>query len=146
MDKTFRITSMAFKEGETIPDKYSGYGANVSPALHWENAPAGTKSFALICDDPDASIGIVHHWLLKDIPASVSAIPEGKNVGTPLPNIAGMLGYVGPKPPSGTHHYYFKLFALKTEKLDAKDKDALYKEVEEKKLGKAVLMGLYSHA
>ena len=140
----FKIFSSAFKEGEMIPQKYTGDGININPELKWENPPKETKSFALICDDPDTPMGVIHHWLVKDIPASVHEIPEGGSVGVVLPNIAGVTSYIGPAPPSGIHKYFFKLYAMKTEKLAATNKDELYKEVEIENCGKAALMGMYT--
>ena len=144
MEKEFVITSTAFKEGEMMPAKYTSDGPDVNPPLEWKNPPPDTKSFALICDDPDAKIGVVHHWLLKNIPVSVSKIEENGTAGEALPNIRGTCTYVGPKPPDGTHRYFFKLYAINTETLKATNKDELYKEVEEKKIGEAVLMGRYT--
>eukprot|EP00826_Nyctotherus_ovalis_P003606 TRINITY_DN1073_c0_g1_i22.p1 TRINITY_DN1073_c0_g1~~TRINITY_DN1073_c0_g1_i22.p1 ORF type:complete len:153 (+),score=34.91 TRINITY_DN1073_c0_g1_i22:87-545(+) len=140
----FTIISTAFKEGEMIPEKYTDDGPDVNPPLEWKNPPAATKSFALICDDPDTKIGIVHHWLLKNIPASVTKIDENGTAGETLPNIKGERNYIGPKPPDGTHRYFFKLYAMNAESLKATNKDELYKEVEEKKIGEAVLMGRYT--
>ncbi len=142
--KDFRIFSTAFKDGEMIPIKHTAEGLNVSPPLEWENPPEGTKSFALICDDPVSPEFTVHHWLVKDIPASAKEIPEGANIGKALPNIAGQPSYFGPKPPSGVHTYYFKLYALNTDKLNATNRDEIYKEVEEKKISQATLTGKYT--
>ena len=127
-----------------IPKKFTADGDNVNPPLSWVNPPEGTKSFALIVDDPDTSHGTIHHWLLKDISNSTTNIPEGSSAGTGIPNFAGKLAYTGPAPPSGVHRYFFKLYALNVGKLAAKNKDALYKEVEEKKIKKAVYMGRYT--
>jgi len=115
------LTSTAFADGEAVPRRYTCDGADVSPELTWSGAPPGTQSFALICDDPDAPAGIWVHWVLYDIPVSVSALEEGiesidhpSSGGTHGTNDFRRLGYGGPCPPGGTHRYYFKLYALDT--------------------------------
>jgi len=113
------LLSTAFKEGEPIPMKYSAYGENVSPDLAWEHAPEGVRSFALISRDPDAPIGTFYHWVLFNLPDSVRSLPEGLGRDVSLPpggtqgtNSFRRVGYDGPKPPAGTHRYYFDLYAL----------------------------------
>lgn len=122
VDKTeMKVTSSAFNNGEMIPAKYTFDGLNVSPPLSWSNAPAGAKSFALINDDPDAPIGDWVHWIVYNIPPDITGFKEN------MPNDKsfrdGMMhgtndfkqpGYLGPSPPSGTHRYYFKIYALDT--------------------------------
>ena len=115
------ITSTAFTGGEPIPVKYSCKGEDISPPLTWSGAPAGTVSFTLICDDPDAPVGTWVHWVYFDIPASVNSLPEAFPAGN-APAPGGVQGrnswkrndYVGPCPPGGTHRYFFKLYALDT--------------------------------
>lgn len=113
------ILSSAFTEGSFIPSKYTCDGQDVSPALSLSGAPAGTKSFALIADDPDAPVGTWVHWVMYDIPAATSSLPEGIPKDGVLKDGTkqGMsdfrkLGYGGPCPPGGTHRYYFKIYAL----------------------------------
>jgi Raf kinase inhibitor-like YbhB/YbcL family protein len=116
--------SPAFKEGQPIPVKYTGDGEDVSPELVWSGLPKGTKELALIVDDPDAPVSEPWvHWVIYNIPASVSGLPEGV---PPTPTLAqppgtlqgtntwGTIGYRGPAPPKGhgKHHYHFKLYAL----------------------------------
>ncbi len=145
VEKTgFTITSTAFKEGDNVPPKFTADGPDVSPALHWANPPAGTKSFALICDDPDAPVGLWTHWLLKDIPASATGIEEGKKLGTEVVNSFDYAHYGGPAPPSGTHRYFFRLYAMGEEKMAAKNMKEFYAEVKAKSIGKAELMGKYA--
>ena len=117
-----KVTSTAFKDGGMMPGKYSLNGGNVSPPIAWNNVPEGTKSFALICDDPDAPAGVWVHWVVYDIPASVKSLSEHQPKTAALPNGAKQgtndfpkLGYDGPAPPSGTHRYFFKVYALDTE-------------------------------
>jgi Raf kinase inhibitor-like YbhB/YbcL family protein len=112
------LTSPAFKDNGDIPILYTGEGKDVSPALLWANVPPGTRTLALICDDPDAPHGTWIHWILYNISPTLSGIAEG---GTNLTrevlvgvNSNGKLGYNGPKPPYGTHHYRFTLYALDT--------------------------------
>jgi|SRR3954447_12940999 Raf kinase inhibitor-like YbhB/YbcL family protein len=114
------LTSDAFANGQPIPNEYSCDGANHSPALKWGEAPEGTKSFALVIDDPDAPSGTFRHWGVYDIPASARAIDAGQRLGTEVRNDKGTSGYTGPCPPPGhgVHHYHFKLFALDVDRLD----------------------------
>src|SRR3990172_2768434 len=110
------VISTAFAPGQAIPKKYTGEGENVSPTLAWSGAPAGTKELALICDDPDAPRKEPFvHWVLYNIHAGVSILPEAGNGGaTEGKNGTGKSGYTGPMPPpgSGVHHYHFKIYAL----------------------------------
>lgn len=113
------LTSSAFKDGQPIPTEFSCDGGNKSPAVQWGEPPAGTKSFALVIDDPDAPSGTFRHWGMYDIPPSTRSIPAGGRAGTEVDNDGGKPGYTGPCPPkgNGVHHYHFKLFALETGKL-----------------------------
>ncbi len=116
----FELTSSAFLPGETIPTKHTCDGADVSVPLRWSDPPAGTGSFALIADDPDAPRGTWVHWVLYDLPAVSRELPEGVPAQEVLPSGArqGMndfrkVGYGGPCPPPGpAHRYVFKLYAL----------------------------------
>ena len=117
----FTITTKAFRPSEVIPSKYTCDGADVSPDLKWSEPPANTKSFALICDDPDAPMGTFNHWVLYGLSHDALELPEGlskdQEVGFPKCkqglNDFGRVGYGGPCPPRGTkHRYYFKLYAL----------------------------------
>ena len=117
---TLQISSTAFPEGGSIPKIYTCDSDNVSPPLAWSGAPTGTKSLALIVDDPDAPMGTWVHWVLFDIPASLSSLPEAvdrtptvQGIGTQGKNDFGKTGYGGPCPPRGKpHRYFFKLYAL----------------------------------
>ena len=116
----FQLTSSAFAADGAIPAQYSCDGSDISPALAWSEPPAGTQSFALVVDDPDAPKKTVIHWLLYDLPAATRALPEGVPTKAKLPdgsrqgkNDHGKIGYSGPCPPPGAaHHYFFKLYAL----------------------------------
>ena len=109
----FKLSSPAFAEGGSIPQRYTCQGDSVSPELNWSEAPAGAKSFALIVDDPDAPGGTFTHWVLFDLPAGMKQLPESAGpIGVSGSNSASRAGYMGPCPPSGSHRYYFRLYAL----------------------------------
>jgi Raf kinase inhibitor-like YbhB/YbcL family protein len=118
----FAITTKAFPAGGKIPKQYTCDGQDLSPELTWSNPPAGTQSFALIMDDPDAPSGTFTHWIVWDIPPSTTALPEGTAKEQSLSdgtrqgqNSAKKIGYKGPCPPPGKpHRYFFRLFALDT--------------------------------
>lgn len=114
------LTSDAFRNGQPIPAQYTCDGADQTPALRWGEPPQGTKSFAIVIDDPDAPSGTFRHWGVFDIPASARSIGGGQKVGTEVANDFGKPGYGGPCPPKGhgPHHYHFKLFALDVDKLN----------------------------
>lgn len=148
-----QITSSAFREGEAIPRKYTCDGEDVSPPLSWSGAPEGTESFALIVDDPDAPVGTWVHWVIYDLPAGVTSLPEGVEA-VERPHVGGIngitdfrrLGYGGPCPPSGTHRYFFKLYALDTvmDLPPGSTKKKLLLAMEGHILAEAQLMGTYS--
>ena len=114
-----KLTSAAFKEGQPIPRQYTCVGVNVSPPLEWSDVPKNAKTIAIIADDPDAPAGTWVHWVLYDLPAEniglVENLPATENLkagGFQGVNDFGKIGYGGPCPPSGTHRYFFKLYAL----------------------------------
>ena len=134
-----------------MSSKFTADGINISPQLEWSNAPPETKSFALICVDPDApgaapgaQARSFMHWIVYDIPASMSEIKQGEKVGKELPNSFGKPGYKGPSPPSGVHRYIFNLYALDVEHLQVTRENFL-KEFEKHKLDSAQIVGLYEH-
>lgn len=138
------ISSPAFQPEGDIPLKYSCEGQEINPPLHIENIPHGTQTLAIIVEDPDTSKGTFVHWVVYNIPLA-STIKEDSLPGISGINGAGMTGYHGPCPPSGSHRYYFYVFALDAE-LDLKagsDKDALQKAMEDHILAKGTLMGRY---
>jgi hypothetical protein len=149
----FTIKSPAFKDGDLMDAKYSCKGIDASPALGWENAPLGTKSFALICDDPDAPMMTWVHWVVYDIPANVTGLPEGVPKDRTLSNGAKQgvtdfrnIGYGGPcPPPGGPHRYFFKLYALDTvlNLAPGLTKKALLKAMEGHILGEAQIVGRF---
>ncbi|HTX87562.1 MAG TPA: YbhB/YbcL family Raf kinase inhibitor-like protein [Bacteroidales bacterium] len=117
--KKMNIESRSFSPDGSIPPQFTCDGKNISPALLWKGFPAGTQSFALIVDDPDARAGTWIHWLLFNIPSSVTSLEEnfsydGRKETRILAGVNdfGSLRYGGPCPPSGTHRYLFKIYAL----------------------------------
>ncbi len=146
------IKSTAFKEGELIPGKYTCDNIDISPPLEWSQVPSGLKSFALICDDPDAPMGTYVHWVLFNLPENARDLPENvpkmevlNNGAKQGKNDFGKTGYGGPCPPGGTHRYYFKIYALDKE-LDSRPgitKRELLKAMEGHILAEAQLMGRY---
>jgi Raf kinase inhibitor-like YbhB/YbcL family protein len=150
---TLTIESPSFREGEEIPQEFTCQGADVSPALAWSGIPAGTRSLALIVDDPDAPDPKAPkmtwvHWVLYDLPPSEAVLPEGGEL--PAGTREGVndwkrTGYGGPCPPIGRHRYFFKLYALDTTLGDLKSpsKPALEKAMVGHILAKAELMGTY---
>jgi Raf kinase inhibitor-like YbhB/YbcL family protein len=117
---TITLTSTAFQEGQTIPKQHTADGKDVSPPLAWADPPQGTKSFAVICDDPDAPRKTWVHWVLFYLPAEARSLEEGVPAKDTLTNGArqgkndfGNAGYGGPSPPPGKpHRYFFRLYAL----------------------------------
>ncbi|MEO8464807.1 MAG: YbhB/YbcL family Raf kinase inhibitor-like protein [Gammaproteobacteria bacterium] len=150
---SMQLTSPAFKPLGRIPKKHTGEAEDVSPALEWTGAPAGTKAYALVCHDPDAPLvtpvmyGFVH-WVLYNIPGNVSKLAEADKGHTSGVSTVGKAQYSGPLPPEGhgVHHYYFWLLALKS---DAKlpgglSMHDLFKAIEPDVLGMNRLIGTYS--
>lgn len=116
-----QLTSPAFAQGAAIPARHTGEGEDVSPGLSWTRVPEGTRSFAVICHDPDAPLVSVRgtygfvHWVLYNIPGTVTDLPEGVTDFTAGKNDFGKMGYGGPMPPPGhgPHHYFFWILALR---------------------------------
>ena len=147
---SFALSSPAFANGQAIPQVYSCSGDSISPALVWSEPPAGTHSFALVVDDPDA--GGFTHWVIYNIPPDARGLPENIEHGQELDDgvyqgLSGgaVFGYVGPCPPSGTHHYSFKLYALDTtlEKSQGAGKPLLLDAIQGHILAESELIGTY---
>ncbi|MEW6532200.1 MAG: YbhB/YbcL family Raf kinase inhibitor-like protein [Thermodesulfobacteriota bacterium] len=148
------VTSPAFQDGSMIPRTYTCDGEDISPPLEISSVPPGTKSLALINDDPDAPGGTWVHWVMYNIPPDTKKLPEQVPRKARLPNGAfhgktswggRKLGYGGPCPPSGIHRYFFKVYALDTV-LDLRPgatKDELLSEMKGHILGEGQLMGRY---
>jgi Raf kinase inhibitor-like YbhB/YbcL family protein len=149
----FFLLSSAFAQGGEIPVVYTCDGDDISPPLRWGRAPGGTECYALVCEDPDAPAGTWVHWVVYNIPADRTSLPEGVEAVEELEdgtlqgtNSWGRLGYGGPSPPSGTHRYYFRLYALDG-LLDlpaGADAEGLRDAMEGHVLAEAELMGRYS--
>jgi len=147
-----KITSSAFENGGLIPARHTCDGEDISPPLQWDGVPEGARSIALICDDPDAPMGTFVHWVLFNLPAATRELTEDVPADKTLPNGArqgiadfGRIGYGGPCPPSGTHRYFFKIYALDMElalKAGA-GKRELLKAMEGHILGQGQLIGKY---
>jgi Raf kinase inhibitor-like YbhB/YbcL family protein len=148
-----QVTSSVLQEGQPIPDKYTGHGQDVSPPLQWTGAPPQTKSFAIVCDDPDAPDGTFTHWIIYNVPPAdtnftenitkTETLPDGSQQGK---NSFGNIGYNGPAPPAGQmHHYHFRLFALDTmlNLSSGVDRDDLLNAMKGHVLAEGELMGTY---
>jgi Raf kinase inhibitor-like YbhB/YbcL family protein len=151
--KGMAISSTDFSAGGSIPRDFTADGKDTSPALSWENAPEGTRCFALICEDPDAPVGNWVHWVIYDIPATARGLPRGVQGAKTLAdgsaqgkNDFGRIGYGGPAPPRGKpHRYFFRLYALseKTGIPAGAVKKDLMKAIEARTLARAELFGTY---
>jgi len=140
-----KLKSKDFLDNSGIPSEFTCDGRNVSPQLSWEDVPEETKSFALSVTDPDAPGGMWIHWLVYDISKELrkierGSLPEGARE---LVNDFGKRPYGGPCPPSGTHRYFFTIYALDTERLEGLNKRNFFDIVERRTIEKAVIKGLY---
>jgi Raf kinase inhibitor-like YbhB/YbcL family protein len=149
----FEIKSRVFIQGQPIPKKFTCDGQDVSPELSWTDPPGGTKSFAMIADDPDAPMGTWVHWVMYDLPAEARQLPEGVPPQETLPDGAKQgitdskrIGYGGPCPPPGKpHRYFFKLYAV-DKKIDLPPratKRQVLDAIQDHILGETLLMGTY---
>jgi Raf kinase inhibitor-like YbhB/YbcL family protein len=149
-----QLRSTAFSDGAVIPRRFTCDGENLSPPLEWSGAPSGTRSFALVCDDPDAPSGTFHHWAAYDIPADQAALQEGVSRATRAGAFKQAIsdfdrpGYGGPCPPHGhgPHHYQFLIFALSVDHLPVGHKPdcvAVEREARKHAIAEARLTGLY---
>ena len=147
------IKSRAFKDGEPIPTEYSCEGLNFSPPLELESITHDAVSIAIICEDPDAPSGIWSHWVIFNLPPKTTELPERvmtretlENGATQGSNGWGTIGYRGPCPPSGTHRYYFRIYALDV-KLNLPagvTREELLKALENHVLDEGQIMGTYT--
>jgi hypothetical protein len=147
----FTVTTKTFANGGDIPDVFTCEGDDVSPPLAWSGEPAGTKSFALIMDDPDAPAGTWNHWLLWDIPGVLHSLPQHYRSARPVhsgTNDFGNVAYGGPCPPkrNGPHRYFFRLYALDTPSLGVAEgahRKELEQAIKRHRLGVAEYMGRF---
>jgi Raf kinase inhibitor-like YbhB/YbcL family protein len=145
---SLELTSTAFQNGQSIPPQFTCDGPGRSPPLTWGEPPAGTKSFALIVDDPDALSGLFRHWGAYDIPASARSMSAGQPVGAQAVNGFGKAGYGGPCPPQGhgLHHYHFNLYALDLDALElnpAATVEQVESEAQKHAIARGKLIGTY---
>lgn len=152
-EKVFLLQSSAFDHNSDIPIKYTCDGEEVSPPLRWSNVPAGTQSFALLCEDPDAVGKTWIHWVVFNIPATVQDFPINADItslgGTEGTSSWDTADYGGPCPPFGKHRYIFTVYALKVSKLDLTSRahrDDLVRAMQGKIIGRAVLIGKYERS
>jgi Raf kinase inhibitor-like YbhB/YbcL family protein len=148
-----RLTSPSFADGQTIPTRFTCDGEDLSPPLDWSFAPPETRSFVLLCDDPDAPAGTWHHWAVYDIPQGVTALSEGPHTKGAIPlkealNDFRRTGYGGPCPPRGhgPHHYRFRLLALNVDRLpigQVPHCQDVAREARKHAIAEAVLVGVY---
>ncbi len=140
-----KLKSKDFEDNSSIPSEFTCDGRNVSPQLSWEDVPEGTKSFALSATDPDAPGGTWIHWLVYGISKELmkierASLPDG---AIEVVNDFGRKSYGGPCPPSGTHRYFFTIYALDTESLEGLNERNFFDIVEQHTIEKAEIMGLY---
>jgi hypothetical protein len=147
-DNSFGISSPAFAQGSAIPSSYAYKGQNISPELRIGNVPANARSLVLIVDDPDSPSGLWTHWLVWNLAASTTDIPENKLPPNAVEgkNSNGHVRYDGPAPPSGTHRYFFRLYALDTTLSlpTGSDRAALLAAMNGHIVGTAETFGVYS--
>lgn len=144
----FRVTSRAFADGADIPVRYTCDGDDLSPPLSWTEVPNGTRSLALVMDDPDAPRGTFTHWVLYDLPDDLRELGEGVVPGTEGRNSFGRTGYGGPCPPPGDapHRYRFTLYALDipTVALENGTREDLETKIDAHVLASTTLTGQYA--
>lgn len=140
-----KLSSKNFKHNERIDTKFTCDGDDISPHLKWEDFPEDTRSFALEVHDPDAPAGDWIHWFLCNLPKDKTELSEGETPpGDEIENDFGKTSYGGPCPPSGTHRYFFKVYALDTEKLEGITKSNFRNQVKSHAIDSAEMIGLYS--
>ncbi len=149
------LLSNSFENGKSIPDRFTVDGENISPPLEIEGVSDNAETLALIMDDPDAPGSTFVHWIIWNIPADVNEIPAGVSPGPSVENLSGArqgkndfgeLGYGGPAPPSGRHHYRFKLYSLAdaVELPAGATKSDLLDKIKDPVIEKVELVGIYS--
>lgn len=143
-----KIWSPDFQYGQPIPARYACDGEDQAPALNWSGVPEQARSLALVMDDPDAPAGTWVHWLITGIPKGTTGIPEGGRLPTGAKaheTSNGQTRYGGPCPPSGTHRYFFRLYALDTPELPGLNRKNYPSELAKHALSQAEWMGTYRH-
>ena len=149
-----QLMSSAFSDGQLIPKRFTCDGENVSPPLIWSDPPDGTRSFVILCDDPDAPMGTWHHWAAYDIPRDRRALPEGLPAREKVEGFRQAVndfrspGYGGPCPPHAhrPHHYNFRVLALSVDQLRLHEESScrhVEHQAREHLIAEATLVGLY---
>jgi Raf kinase inhibitor-like YbhB/YbcL family protein len=148
-----RLRSSAFADGSAIPRRFSCEGEDISPPLEWSDVPTGARSFAIVCDDPDAPGGTWHHWAAYDIAGSQTSLPPDASSNAEKLDFKQAIndfrkpGYGGPCPPPGTpHHYHFRLLALSVAQLsvsEAASCSRVESEARKHRLAEATLVGIF---
>ena len=143
------VVSTAFGDGEPIPQEYTCDGADVSPPLTWTGVPSDAATLALVVDDPDAPGGTFVHWVVANIDPASGGVPEGgvPDAGLQVVSSSGKASYLGPCPPSGTHHYRFTVYALSS-RVDVTADTALvnvFSAIDDAAIGRGTLTGTFAH-
>ena len=145
--KTLSVTSSAFGANEAIPSEYTCDGTGLAPPLSWSGVPSDAKSIAIVVEDSDAPKGTFAHWVVANIPPNQTSLSDN----TSLPDEAvvanndqGAAGYMGPCPPSGTHHYHFRVYALDKKLAQPKSRTAFMQQIKGHVLAVGELVGTYS--
>lgn len=142
-----KLTSSDFQDGGQIPVNCTCDGKDISPELTWSEFPSETKSFAILCNDPDAPGGRWVHWLVVNIPPDINSFPKGlvmDDHGLEIENSFGKTEYGGPCPPSGEHRYIFTVYALDIQGLTNVNRADFEKQIADSVIDSATLTGLYS--
>ena len=145
--RTLSVTSSGFAANGEIPSDYTCDGAQKSPPLSWSGVPSEAKSVALLFDDPDASKGAFTHWIVTNIPPSETSLSENGQLpagAVAAKNDKGATGYTGPCPPSGTHHYHFRVFALDKTLAHPANRAAFMQEIKGHVLAQGELVATYT--
>jgi len=143
------VSSTAFAANNPIPAEFTCEGGNQSPPLAWSGMPAGTKSIAILVEDPDAPKGPYLHWLVVGIDPSITSLDKAASLPSgamAAKNDKGNAGYVGPCPPAGKHHYYFRVYALDTKLSKPNSKIAFVTAIANHVLAQGELVGTYEKA
>lgn len=142
---SFKLTSNDIKNNELIPLKFTPFSKDINPSFEWTDIPENTKSFAFTVEDPDCPSGLFYHWIIINIPSNQRTISQNKFPGKAIKNSWGLSKYKGPKPPSGTHHYHFTIYALDVESLSIRSYEDFNNSVNAHIIDKAEIIGLFSH-
>lgn len=142
---SFKLSSNDLKNNEIISLDFTPFGKDINPSFEWDDVPENTKSFAFTLEDPDCPSGLFYHWVLINIPRNQRTIAQHSFPGKAIKNSWGILKYKGPKPPSGTHHYHFIIYALDVESLSIRSYEDFKTAVQDHIIDKAEIVGLFSH-